>query len=176
VLVVGTGVMGLLHLMTLRGREEPALLIAADRMPERMKAAERYADVVVDASVRALPDAVCDATHGEGVDVAVVGPGTVEALDAALASVAPGGTLLAFTPTPPDVRWPLPVHDAFFKDITITASYSAGPEDTREAFRLIREGLPVESLVTHRLPLAQAAAGYDLVRAAGAALKVLVTP
>jgi L-iditol 2-dehydrogenase len=105
-----------------------------------------------------------------------VGPGTVDALDAALACVAPGGTLVAFTPTPPDARWPLPVHDVFFREITITASYSAGPDDTKEALGLLRAGLPVQALVTHRLPLPQAAAGYELVRAAGSALKVIVTP
>jgi L-iditol 2-dehydrogenase len=176
VLVVGAGVMGLLHLMALRRSAEPTLLLAADRMPARATAAQGYADVVVDASSHVVPDAVRDATCGEGVNVAIVGPGTVEALDTALACVAPGGTLVMFTPAPPDVRWPLPVHEVFFTDITVTSSYSAGPEDTREALRLIREGLPVESLITHRLPLEQAAAGYDLVRAAGATLKVVVIP
>jgi hypothetical protein len=34
----------------------------------------------------------------------------------------------------------------------------------------------VTSLVTHRLPLASAIAGYDLVRGGGPALKVVVLP
>jgi L-iditol 2-dehydrogenase len=176
VLVIGTGVMGLLHLMVLRGRSEPAQLVAADRVPARCAAAAQFADVVIDAAAHALADSVREVTGGDGVDLAIVGPGTVDALDAALACVAPGGTLVAFTPTPPDARWPLPVHDVFFREITITASYSAGPDDTKEALGLLRAGLPVQALVTHRLPLPQAAAGYELVRAAGSALKVIVTP
>jgi len=81
-----------------------------------------------------------------------------------------------FAPTAPGVLWPVPVHDLFFRETTLVPSYSAGPTDTREAMRLLAEGLPVEPLITHRLPLREAARGYALVRAGGAALKVIVRP
>jgi L-iditol 2-dehydrogenase len=179
VLVVGCGVMGLLHLMALRARPEPELLLAADRVPARVAAAVPLADRALDVSSAPLADAVREATGG-GADVAIVGPGSLEALEAALAALAPGGTLLMFTPTPPEVRWPLRTHDLFFREIAVVPSYSAGPDDTREALRLIAAGLPVASLVTHRLPLREAAAGYAVVRAAAEGrargLKVIVTP
>jgi L-iditol 2-dehydrogenase len=116
------------------------------------------------------------ATDGDGVDIAIVGPGTVDALEAGRRSLAAGGTLLVFTPTPPDDIWSLPAHDLFFRETTIVPSYSAGPAHTREALRLLADGLPVEALITHRLSLAEAPAGYDLVRATGPALKVIVRP
>jgi L-iditol 2-dehydrogenase len=90
--------------------------------------------------------------------------------------VAPGGTLVVFTPTPPDVVWPIRMHEVFFNETTIVPSYSAGPNDTREAVRLLAGGLPVEPLITHRLPLADTGEGYALVRAAGPALKIVVQP
>jgi L-iditol 2-dehydrogenase len=68
------------------------------------------------------------------------------------------------------------VHDVFFNETTIVPSYSAGPDDTREALRLLADGLPVEGLITHRLPLDRAAEGYTLIRAAGPALKVIIRP
>ncbi|OFX35152.1 MAG: hypothetical protein A2Z07_02445 [Armatimonadetes bacterium RBG_16_67_12] len=176
VLVIGAGVMGLLHLMVLRARAEPSLVMAADRVPARLEAAARFADVVADVTQRPLIDAAKDATGGDGVDVVIIGPGTIEALQAGIECLAPGGTLVVFTPTSPDDRWPLNVCDLFFNEKTIVPTYSAGPDDTREALGLLQAGLPVTSLVTHRLPLEQAAAGYDLVRAAGSALKVVVTP
>ncbi|MDR7422872.1 MAG: alcohol dehydrogenase catalytic domain-containing protein [Armatimonadota bacterium] len=176
VLVVGCGVMGLLHLMALRARPEPALLLGADRVPSRIAVAARLADRALDVSSVPLADAVREATGGDGADVVIVGPGSLEALEAALAALAPGGTLLMFTPTPPQVRWPLVAHDLFFREIAVVPSYSAGPDDTREALRLIAAGLPVTSLVTHRLPLREAAAGYAVVRAAADGLKVIVTP
>ncbi len=176
VLVVGLGVMGLLHLLVLRAIARPSLLLAADRLPDRLARAGGIADALVDVSRRPLAEAVAQATDGEGADVVIVGPGTVEALEAGRQAVAPGGTLVVFTPAPPDARWPLPVHDVFFKETTIVPSYSAGPDDTREALRLLAAGLPVEPLITHRLPLQRAAEGYDLIRAVGPAMKVVVRP
>jgi L-iditol 2-dehydrogenase len=176
VLVLGLGVMGLLHLLALRAIAGPGLLVGADRLARRAAMATPWCDVVVDTTRVALADAVADATHGAGADVVIVGPGSVEALEAGRRCAAPGGTLVVFTPTPPDVTWPLAVHDVFFRETTIVPSYSAGPADTREALRLLAGGLPVESLITHRLPLDQVAEGYALVRAADDALKVVVRP
>lgn len=176
VLVVGLGVMGMLHLLVVRANVRPSLLLAADRLPDRLSRAAGIADALVDVSHRPLAAAVADVTGGEGAEVVIVGPGTVDALDAGLQAVAPGGTLVIFTPTPPDARWPLPVHDVFFKETSIVPSYSAGPDDTRQALRLLTAGMPVESLITHRLPLERAAEGYDLIRATGPAMKVVVRP
>jgi len=72
--------------------------------------------------------------------------------------------------------WPLRMHEVFFNETTIVPSYSAGPDETREALRLLAGGLPVEPLITHRLPLEDAGQGYALVRAATSALKVVVRP
>ncbi|MDR7544205.1 MAG: alcohol dehydrogenase catalytic domain-containing protein [Armatimonadota bacterium] len=175
VLVLGCGVMGLLHLMVLRTRSEPSLIMAADRVSARLEVAARFADVVADVTATPLDEAVRRATGADGADVVIVGPGTVEALEAAAGAVAPGGTLVVFAPTPPEARWPLDVHQVFFRETTIVPTYSAGPDDVREAVRLLGCGLPVTELITHRLPLDQAALGYDLVRTASA-LKVVVVP
>jgi L-iditol 2-dehydrogenase len=176
VLVIGLGVMGLLHLLVMRALAAPAQLLAVDRIPERLAGAAGLADAVIDTSRAPLAEAVARATGGRGADVVVVGPGSVEALEAGRQATAPGGTLVVFTPTPPDVVWPLRMHDVFFNETTIVPSYSAGPTDTREAVRLLSGGLAVEPLITHRLPLRDAGAGYALVRAAGPALKVVVRP
>ncbi|HET8998578.1 MAG TPA: alcohol dehydrogenase catalytic domain-containing protein [bacterium] len=175
VVVIGLGVMGMLHLLVLRASEAPGHLLAADRVPERLARGAGLADVVIDTSRIPLAEAVARATNG-GADVVIVGPGSVEALEAGRMAVAPGGTLVVFTPTPPDVVWPIRMHEVFFNETTIVPSYSAGPNDTREAVRLLAGGLPVEPLITHRLPLAGTGEGYALVRAAGPALKVVVQP
>lgn len=176
VLVIGLGVMGLLHVMLAR-RRGAAMIIGADRVPVRLaRAGDAGADEVIDVRERSMPDAVGELTHGEGANLIIVGPGSVEAIESGFASAAPGGTVVLFTPTPPEERWPLPVYDAYFREIRIVPSYSAGPDDTAEALRHLLDGLPVESLITHRLPLDQAAEGYRLIREARDALKVVVTP
>ena len=176
VLVIGLGVMGLLHLLALRVLAKPARLLAADRIPARLDRGAAMADVVIDTSRAALRDAVGESTEGRGADVVIVGPGSIEALESARRAAAPGGTVLVFTPAAPGEVWPVPVHEMFFNETAIVPSYSAGPDDTREAARLLAAGLPVEPLITHRLPLAEASWGYQLVRDAGATLKVIVHP
>jgi len=176
ILVIGLGVMGMLHVMLAR-RLGTELIIGADRVPSRLaRAAKAGADAVVDVTREPLEGVVRSHTDGQGADIVVVGPGTVEAIDLGFRCVAPGGTLVLFTPTPPDVVWPLPVHDAYFRETNIIPSYSAGPPQTEEALQWLADGLPVESLITHRYSLDGAAEGYRLVREATEALKVVIRP
>ncbi len=176
VLVIGLGVMGMLHVMLAR-RLGVDLLIGADRVPSRLaRAAGSGAHAVVDVTRESLDEAVRARTDGQGADVVIVGPGTVEAMDLGFRCVAPGGTLVLFTPTPPGVVWPFNAHDAYFREIQIVPSYSAGPPQTEEALQWLADGLPVETLVTHRYSLDGAAEGYRLVREATEALKVVVRP
>lgn len=175
-LVIGLGVMGLLHVALARTRGAGSVL-AADRVPERLACATRMgADRVLDVSTEKIEDLVAAETGGAGADVVVVGPGSTVAMDSALRCVARGGTIVLFTPLPEHERWPLPVHDVYFKDITITASYSAGPDDTREALELLKGGLDVAPLFTHRFPLDGVVDAYRLVAEAREALKVVVYP
>lgn len=176
VLVIGLGVMGLLHVMLAR-RLGAGMIVGADRVPSRLvRAREAGAGVVVDVGQERLPEAVRAVTDGEGADVVIVGPGSAEAMQAGFEAAGPASTVVLFTPTEPGARWPFPVHDAYFREVSVVPSYSCGPDDTREALRYIRDGLPVESLITHRLPLEAADEGYRLVREATDALKVVVRP
>ncbi len=176
VLVIGLGVMGMLHVLLSR-RLGAELIIGADRVASRLARGLAFgADAVVDVTHESLPEVVRARTEGLGADVVIVGPGTLEAIDVGFQSAAPAGTLVLFTPTPPEVRWPLPVHDAYFREVRIVPTYSAGPPHTREALRLLLEGLPVDGLVTHRRSLEDAIDGYRLVCEAMDALKVVIRP
>ncbi len=176
VLVIGLGIMGMLHvaLARFRGAE---LIMSADRVRGRLeRSREHGAHLAFDVDAAPLHEQVLAATDGEGADVVIVGPGSVEAMRAAAQCVAPGGTIVLFTPTQATEYWPLPVHDFYFKDVSVVTSYSAGPNDTREALTLLADGLPLAGLVTHRFGLDSIAEAYRLVADAGDALKVIVYP
>jgi L-iditol 2-dehydrogenase len=174
VLVIGLGVMGLLHVMLAESAGVEAVYGSDVVGSRRAKAVEVGARQAFDAD--GLAGKILDATDGEGADVVIVGPGSVAAMDAAAACVARGGTILLFTPLPPDARWPMPVNDLYFKDVSVVTSYSAGPDETREALRLLEKGLPVKPLITHRFGLDDVSEAYRMVTAAGEALKVIVYP
>jgi len=174
VLVIGLGVMGLLHVMLARQRGA-SLIIAVDGVETRRQRALKAGADKAFAPSEAI-DRIKQATGGEGADVVVVGPSSTAAMDAAADSIAPGGTIVLFTPLPPGERWGIPVNELFFKDVRIVHSYSAGPEETRKALELLENGLPAGDLITHRLAFADVRKAYDLVRDAGEALKVIVHP
>jgi L-iditol 2-dehydrogenase len=126
--VLGLGVMGQLHVLA--GRALGARVIGTDFLEERCALAERNG-----ASVALSGDTGIDA------DVAICGPGTTEALRAALAAVRPGGTVVMFAPFDPSSPLEIDAERFYFKDLRLIASYSCGPNDTREALELIEKGV-----------------------------------
>src|SRR5579864_4781826 len=176
VLVIGAGAMGMLHMLVAKtyGAQH---IIAADRSRFRLsKAAQFGATDVVDVATETLMEGVRVATQSGGAEVVFVTPGSREVLDAALGCVAPGGTLLVFTPLAPGELWPIDVNELFFKDINIVSSYSAGPDDTRAALQLLADGLAVEPLFTHRFGLEAVQQAYKALADVEASLKVVVYP
>ncbi|GIV06433.1 MAG: sorbitol dehydrogenase [Fimbriimonadales bacterium] len=163
--IIGMGVMGMLHLLL--GQAWGARQIfAVDKLPHRLEFAE---------ALGATPLYADDIwrTPSTQAEVVVVGPGSESALELALHLVAPDGAVVLFTPAPPETRFPLPWHDVYFREMRFIPSYSASHVEMRQALLQIEAGLPVEKLITHRLPLERVPEGYALLRRAEA-LKVIV--
>ena len=56
-------------------------------------------------------------------------------------------------------------------------TYAASPKDIKVAIELIRTGrVPVKDLISHRLPLSQIQAGFELVANPVDSLKVIIEP
>jgi L-iditol 2-dehydrogenase len=159
-LVVGAGVNGLLHIAAAHARGVDVVWIREPRT-ERLERAEAWGAE----------------HHGnELVDVAIACTPKPDAIAAAAAAVAPGGTLCFYAPPSPDAPPELDATALYLREITVTASYSAGPDDMRAALELIASGrIQPSKLVSHRLPLEQTGRALDLQRTAGG-LKVVVEP
>jgi L-iditol 2-dehydrogenase len=159
-LVVGAGVNGLLQIAAAHARGVEAVWVREPRA-ERLERAEAWGAE----------------HHGnELVDVAMVCTPKPDAIAVASQALAPGGTLCLYAPPAPGAPLPLDGADQFLRELTVTASYSAGPGDMRAALELIASGrIDPSPLVSHRLPLDQTGIALDLQRR-GAALKVVVQP
>jgi L-iditol 2-dehydrogenase len=159
-LVVGAGVNGLLQIAAAHARAVEAVWIREPR-------ADRLA----------LAQGLGAERHGnELVDVAVVCTPKAEAITDAAAAVAPGGMLCLYAPPAPDGPPVLDGTSLFLRELTVTASYSAGPGDMRAALQLIASGqIDPLPLITHRLPLERTREALELQRW-GEALKVVVVP
>jgi len=175
VFVIGLGIMGQLHVALARHAGAEAV-IAADFVPyRREKARELGADVVLDPAQGSVEEAVREQTGGEMAEVVIVGPGSVEAMELGIRCAAKGGTVVLFTASPPEATLALAPYHLYFNEIRLIPSYSCGPNDTREALRLIGEGVvSADKFVTHRFPFTDIHAAYQNAARAGDSLKTVV--
>ncbi|HVN83741.1 MAG TPA: alcohol dehydrogenase catalytic domain-containing protein [Candidatus Binatia bacterium] len=175
VLIIGLGVMGLLHVLLARHFAARQIL-AADLIPARcVRARALGADVVIDAGNGDVREQVLSATGGDGAEIVIAGPATVDAIELALTCAARGGTVVQFMGTEPNARLSLSTHDYYFRELRLVPSYSCGPRDTRAALELLSGGVVrAAHVVTHRFPLAQAGEAYRVAAEDKSAIKTLV--
>jgi L-iditol 2-dehydrogenase len=177
VLVVGSGVAGLLH-MQLARNSGADYIIATDIVDYRLEAARKFgADVAIHAK-QYTPAHLRQAAGGHLADLVVICSGVTSAINQALQSVERGGTVLFFAPTQPAVSIAISVNDLFWRnEITLTSSYGGSPQDYAAALELIQAGrIRVRDMITHRLGLAEANLGFRLVALAQDSLKVIIEP
>ena len=177
VLVIGSGVAGLLHIQLARA-SGAGYIMATDIVDYRLEAARKFgADCAVHAN-EYTPDYLRQAADGRLADLVVICSGATSAINQALESVERGGTVLFFAPTEPRVNIPISVNDLFSRnEITLTSSYGGSPADYVGALGLIQAGkIRVRDMISHRLWLAETGLGFQLVARAQDSLKVVIEP
>lgn len=176
IFIIGLGVMGQIHILLARefGAER---IIGADMIPFRLdKAVECGADYVIDASREDINEKLKDLTDGFMADIVIVGPNSANAMKQGIEAVTSGGTVVFFTPAKPDERLAIDPNYIYFRDISIVASYSCGPDDTKEALNFINKGLvTADKLVTHRFTIDETEKAYRLTVEAKNSLKCIIT-
>jgi threonine dehydrogenase-like Zn-dependent dehydrogenase len=162
VAVVGCGPVGLMAVIAARelGAER---VFALDEIPERLALAERYgADPLDVRNAGNAGDRIREATQGRGADSVVEAVGSPRATRLAFDLARPGGTLaavgvhgephLAFAPG-----------EAYDKNITYRAGRAPARHYLERLLPLVQSGkYDLGALISHRLPLAEGARGYDL--------------
>jgi L-iditol 2-dehydrogenase len=176
-LVIGSGIAGLLHIQLARisgvGR-----IIATDINDYRLEAARRFgADFAFQAG-KDLPDRLRQINQGRLADRVIVCTGAQSALRQALQCVERGGTVLFFAPTDAGVTVPLSINELFWRnEITLTTSYAGSPADYAAAVELVRDHRALmREMITHSLGLAETGLGFRLVAEARDSIKVIVEP
>jgi alcohol dehydrogenase len=171
VVVVGCGPVGLMAVLCaapLAGR-----LVAVDAVPARRELAARLGAEAVEPD--RAGDAVAEATAGLGADVVIEAAGSPGGLDAALRLARGRGTVsVVGAHFEPDY----PLDNALMFERELTLRFSIG-DPTADAGLLLekvaRGELDPSPVVTHRLPLGDAAEAYRLFDSREAT-KVVLTP
>lgn len=116
------------------------------------------------------------AYDGSPVDVAIACTPEPDALRAAADALDVGGRLLVYAPPAPGTPLAIDAAELFLRELTVTASWSAGPQDMRASLALLRSGAvaPLD-LIELRVGLQDTGAALA-AQASGAALKAVVLP
>jgi len=176
VLLLGSGVAGLLNIKLAKAYGA-SKIFATDIDKNRLRYAQKMgADVAIDAK-EDIVQKVKQHNEGNLADLVILCAGVPSAVQQALSSVAKGGTILFFAPTKPGVTIPFPLFDLWNNQITMVSTYAGAPRDILEAIELINtKKVKVTDLITHRLPLRNAAEGFKLAAKAQHSLKVILKP
>lgn len=174
VAVVGAGPVGLCAVMSAvaLGAEK---VIVVDQIPERLKEAEQLGAVAVNFAEVDPYDAVLDLSDWRGADVVVDGVGHPSALQTACKIVASGGTI-SVPGAYVEEEIPLPFGDLWLRGIKIVNGVANIVNYMDEVMALTEAGkLTPSQIISHRLPMSQAAEAYEMFENREAT-KILLDP
>ena len=164
VLVLGSGVSGLLNIMYVK--HIGAEVTATDINDYKLKKAKEFgADKVIKAN----------SNFSYKADKIIVCAGTMSAVNQAFENIDRKGTILLFAIPKEGIQ--LPNLDMWRNEITITSSYGAAPNDLQESLGLIKnKKINVKDMITHRFPLKEIGKGFKLVADSKESLRVIIEP
>jgi len=177
VLIIGAGITGLLHLQAAR-MNGAGFIAVSNPSPERLEIARKFgADATIPAA-EDVPGKFRELNGGQGADTVIMTAPVPAAVKQSLEAVGPGGTILFFAPTRPEIQSEINLWSLWQKEVTITHSYAADFHDLSTALKWIQYGrINVADMITHVFPLQKTAEGFQLTeKHRGGSLKVVIHP
>ena len=122
-----------------------------------------------------LSERILQSTTIDGVDVAIVATGNLKALDNAINLVRKGGTIVMFGVPSKNASIDINMSNVYSKEITITTTYAASDDDTKNALELIASGtIDVKSLITHKYSLEDSQKAFEHAKTGDNAMKIII--
>ncbi|TCO55226.1 zinc-dependent dehydrogenase [Actinocrispum wychmicini] len=178
VVVIGAGPIGCLHVRLARARgAEAVYLVELSRGRLAMAAALVKPDAAICSADVDPVDEVLRLTDGRGVDVVITAAAAGKAQEDGLRMAARRGRISFFGGLPKDN--PVIACDAnlvHYRELTIVGANGSSPAHNKQALALVAAGaVPVDDLITHRMPLAGVLDAIHTV-STGEAIKVTIEP
>jgi len=173
VAVIGCGPIGLMAIPVCR-MAGAAAVFASDISDQRLALARRMgADLVLDARAEDVPARLREATGGQGVDVVLEMSGHARGLRDGLRALRNGGWVSLLGLPRAEVTLDL-ANEVIFKEAHLAGIFGRRMWRTWEqATALLRRGLDVTPVITHRLPLERFEDAFALLRTGGAGKVIL---
>lgn len=176
-LVMGQGPIGLMF--TMLAHRTGARVVATDAIAERLAIARRCgAECAWDPRTEDVASHVKKLTAGRGADLVMVAASVPGIVQQAIACSRPGARILLFAQTSATERIEASGADICVGERTLFGCYSASVDLQKESTELVFDGdLPLDELISDRLPLVKIRSGFDLALHPGPkSLKIIVQP
>jgi L-iditol 2-dehydrogenase len=177
VLIIGAGITGLLHIQVAR-LNGAGFIAVSNPSPERLEVARKFgADATISAA-EDVPGRFKELNGGVGADTVIMTAPVPICVNQSFEAVGPGGTILFFAPTNPQIQSEINLWNLWQKEITITHSYAADFHNLSTALKLIQhKRVNVTDMITHVFPLQKTAEGFLLTaRHRDGSLKIIIHP
>lgn len=175
--ILGQGPIGLLF--TMLGRRRGCRMLTTDTLPSRRALSMRFGseDALDPRSVDVNGEARAR-TNGRGADAVIVAASAPGIVEQAIRCSRSGARIMLFAQTSDRERIELSGADICMGERVLLGSYSASIDLQKESADLVFSGaLPVEDLISHRLPLDRIREGFDLaLHPSEQSLKIVVQP
>jgi L-iditol 2-dehydrogenase len=178
VVVMGAGPIGCLHVRLARSRGAKTVYLIDVNAGRLALSADRvHPDAAIDASTDDPVDAVRKLTDGRGPDVVITAAPAGSAQEQAIEMAAPQGRISFFGGLPKDDPYiRCDSNLVHYRELSLVGANGSSPDHNRRALELIASGaVPVDDLITHRVPLERVQDAIDAVMS-GEAIKVVVEP
>jgi L-iditol 2-dehydrogenase len=177
VVIMGQGPIGLMFTMLVH--RTGARILATDTMPSRLALSKKFgAEESWDPRGVDVIEEVKARTHGRGADLVIVAASAPGIVEQAVRCSRPGSRILLFSQTSDKERIEVSGADICKDERTLFGCYSASVDLQKESAELVFSGaLPVQELISHRLPLNQIRKGFELaLHPDEGSLKIIVQP
>jgi L-iditol 2-dehydrogenase len=177
VAILGQGPIGLIFTMLVA--RTGARVIVTDTMSRRRALALKFgAEQAFDPRDAAFENIVRTLTEGRGADLAIVAASAPGIVEQAVACSRPGARILLFAQTSHQERVEVSGADVCMGERTLCGSYSASVDLQKESADLVfSKELPLEELISHRLPLSRIREGMErALHPDEVSLKIVIHP
>ena len=177
VAILGQGPIGLMFTMLVA--RTGATVAATDTIEARLSLSARCGSHFAwDPRAMDAPAEIKRLTEGRGADLVIVAASVPGIIEQAIACSRPGARILLFAQTSATERIEASGADICVGERTLFGCYSASIDLQKESARLVFSGeIPVEELISHRLPLVKIRSGFELALHPGPkSLKIIVQP
>lgn len=162
VVIVGAGIMGLLHLVLAR-RTPSFIIVSEPELARREKALELGADALIDPTKEDYVARVNELSGGRGGNVTYMSVGIPSAIEAAVSAAAKRGVVSVYASVHPRTSTiTLDPNIFHHREVTLSGSLAQNPEDFLDAAELIgARKIDLRPLISKTFPLSRLVDAFE---------------